>query len=199
MENEDKRNQVGLTIIGSEMDLNGELFSNDDIRIDGKFVGDLQTNGKIVISKSGYVEGILKAKNIVIVGKAKGDFEAESNFKISDGGFFEGSVKSRYINITELAHFEGTCSISPKHKDIVIKQSESNSDIKKLESKTDLKQAEQEIAKRVKTPAPTPTPAPTISVSVDEKSKGQVEDSANDISFEPQSLLTSKISQIKSI
>ena len=193
MESEDKKNQVGLTIIGSEMNLNGELFSNDDIRIDGKFIGELQTNGKIVISKGGYVEGILKAKNIVVVGKAKGDFEAENNFKISDGGFFEGSIKSRYINITELAHFEGTCSISPKNKDIVIVQSESNSDIKKLKSTLDPKPANQELDKRLE------TPPPTISVSDDKKSKEKMEVSTEVISSESKSILTSKISQIKSI
>ena len=195
MESEDKKNQVGLTIIGSEMNLNGELFSNDDIRIDGKFVGELQTNGKIVISKGGYVEGLLKAKNIVVVGKAKGDFEAENNFKISDGGSFEGSVKSRYINITELAHFEGTCSISPKNKDIVIVQSESSTDIKKLKSTIEPKPAEQELDKRLKT---SPPPV-SVTVSDDKKSKEKIEVSTEVISSQSTSILTSKISQIKSI
>jgi cytoskeletal protein CcmA (bactofilin family) len=193
MENEDKNSQMEITIIGSEMQINGKLFSNDDIRIDGKFVGELQTNGKIVISKEGYFEGILKAKDIVVFGKAKGDFEADNKFKISEDGYFKGSIKTRYINITESAHFNGICNISQKHKDIVIVQSESNSDPKRLKSTKELEHTELEFDKQLK------SSLPTVSSSDDEKIKSQAADSTDGKKSENQSLLTSKISQIKSI
>jgi cytoskeletal protein CcmA (bactofilin family) len=108
----EKGNQVNLTIIGEGMELTGELCSADDIRIDGTFVGDLHTNGKIVVSKKGFVSGIIKAHNVTIQGRGKGEFEAENSFQISPGGYLEGSVKTKYMNITESAFFHGTCNIS---------------------------------------------------------------------------------------
>lgn len=107
--------EIKLTIIGTDMDINGELISQDDIRIDGKFFGDIETAGKIVISNEGFVDGTIKGKNITIHGEAKGEIVASNNFCMAPGGAFKGSVKTKYINITELAYFNGTCLIESSH------------------------------------------------------------------------------------
>jgi len=105
------KQEIKLTIIGTGMDINGELISQDDIRIDGKFFGDIETSGKIVISNKGFVDGNIKGKNITVHGEAKGEVIATNNFCMAPGGTFKGSVKTKYINITELAYFNGTCVI----------------------------------------------------------------------------------------
>jgi len=113
----ERSGQINLTIIGEGMEITGELWSSDDIRIDGRFDGELGTKGRIVISRKGFVKGNISGQNINIQGKAEGDFEAKNNFQIAPGGSFRGSVKTRFINITESAYFNGTCNIFPQ-KDI---------------------------------------------------------------------------------
>jgi cytoskeletal protein CcmA (bactofilin family) len=102
-----------LTIIGIGMHINGALVSGGDIRIDGRFNGELITTGRIVISKEGFIDGNIRGKDITIHGKAKGDYEALNNFHIAPGGFFEGFVNTRYMNVTETACFNGTCVVDP--------------------------------------------------------------------------------------
>lgn len=109
----DKNGQVNLTIVGKGMKLTGELFSYDDIRIDGMFNGEMRIRGRIVVSENGYLKGDVEARDITIQGKAEGEFEAKNNFYITPGGSFEGSVRTRFINITESAFFNGTCNIFP--------------------------------------------------------------------------------------
>jgi len=112
----ENNDQVKLTIIGEDMELTGELWTSDDIRIDGRFYGELESKGRIVISNKGFVKGNITGYNIIVQGKAEGDFEAKHNFQISPGGYMEGSVRTRFINITESAYFNGTCNITPVEK-----------------------------------------------------------------------------------
>ncbi len=107
-----------LTIIGVGLDIDGSLVSDSDIRIDGTFHGELITSGKIVISKNGFLDGIVKGKDITVHGKANGDFEALNNFHVAPGGIFEGFIDTRFMIITEAAYFDGSCVINPdKNKD----------------------------------------------------------------------------------
>lgn len=126
MDKEVTNNQVDLTIIGADMNITGKLFSTDDIRIDGKFFGELHTKGRVVISKKGYAEGKVEGTNIIIIGKAYGEFVAKNNFQMSPGGCFKGSVKTRHVNITESADFDGTCTISSNHNGFNASQPENN-------------------------------------------------------------------------
>jgi cytoskeletal protein CcmA (bactofilin family) len=108
--------EINLTIIKQGTEVTGELSTSDDIRIDGKFFGDIETKGKLVISKQGYVEGNVRGADILINGKAKGDFQVDNNFHLSPEGIFAGSVETRFINISETSIFDGTCVISQNKK-----------------------------------------------------------------------------------
>lgn len=112
----ESNSEINLTIIAAGMEVTGELSSTDDIRIDGKFSGELETTGRIVITGEGYVEGNVRGKDITINGNAMGDFRAEKNFQLSSNGVFKGTVETRFINITETAVFDGTCVISQTKK-----------------------------------------------------------------------------------
>jgi|GEM_PF-5676258 len=105
--------EMKLTIIGSEMQLTGELCSSHDIRVDGGYTGNIRTKGKLVVSKEGFVSGIVHAKDIIIQGRSEGDFVSENTFRIDPGGHFEGSARTRFMRITETACFNGTCAIIP--------------------------------------------------------------------------------------
>ena len=141
-----------LTIIGSKMNLTGELYSSDDIRVDGNYSGSIITKGKLVVSKEGFISGNVHAKAITIQGKSEGEFESEDTFQIDPGGHFEGSVKTRLINITETAYFNGTCAIIPdgdfqiSDKDAGIPKIETKQFSKELKEK--VKEAETNWAKK---------------------------------------------------
>jgi len=108
--------EINLTIIKQGTEVTGELSTLDDIRIDGQFFGNIETKGKLVISKQGYVEGIVKGTDILINGAAKGDFQVDNNFHLSPEGVFSGSVETKFINISETSIFDGTCVISQSKK-----------------------------------------------------------------------------------
>ncbi len=193
MNKEVSNSEMDLTIIGAEMQVNGELFTSSDVRIDGKFYGELQTKGKIVVSKNGYAEGNVKGGNIVIMGKAKGKFEAENNFYFLRDSSFKGSVKTRFINITESADFEGVCDISPKHEDIEFVKSPIDASFDKPKEVFDLQAADTTSSdKQLEKPS-------FREEKADKEKPKQLEETSENLNKSSQSLLTSKISQIKSL
>ncbi|QGY45982.1 hypothetical protein GM418_20605 [Maribellus comscasis] len=100
-----------LTVIGAGTKLKCRVSSEDDIRVDGEIEGELVTTGRIVIGKTGYVRGYIKAAFVVIEGKAKGDFIADNEFTIIPGGEMRGTIKTKHVNIKEKAFFDGMCYI----------------------------------------------------------------------------------------
>jgi len=51
---------------------NGDLTSEGDFRIEGAVGGSLTTSGKVVIGKTGVIDGVLICKNADVEGKFKG-------------------------------------------------------------------------------------------------------------------------------
>src|SRR5690554_666796 len=186
-------NDINLTIIGSGMNLTGNLFTLNDVRIDGKFTGDLQAKGKIVVSELGEITGDVKGVNIVIMGKAYGDFEAENNFQVASGGYFKGTVKTRCINISDSAHFEGTCDISPKHKALDLVQPEESFDTEKIERILILQQEESEEQKQPETIKEKAIEKP------EEKPEEKPKEALDNTPPPKLSIFASKIREIKSV
>lgn len=210
-------NDINLTIIGSGMNLTGNLFTLNDVRVDGKFKGELQAKGKIVVSEHGEINGIVKGVNIVIMGKAHGEFEAENNFQVAAGGFFHGNVKTRYINISNSAHFEGTCDISPSHKALELVQPENSIDTAKIEEILAIYAKAPQVKKKPEmAPAMEPEISPEITAdkqpenvletqpaSAEEKPVDKPKEQSVHTDDTPppakQSIFASKIRQIKSV
>lgn len=187
----ENNSEINLTIIAEGMEVRGELSSSDDIRIDGKFIGDIETKGRIVIAKEGYVEGNVSGKDISINGNAKGDFKAEKNFQLLPNGVFTGSVETRFINITETAVFDGTCVISQSKKPGLFNRQNSLNSKKinvfeeRVHLKSDKSSARQTSKDQDKTE------------SDQEKEQKKKQDPASE--EKGKSLISSKISQIESL
>ena len=61
------------SIIGEGTTLRGDFDLNGLLRIDGKFYGSVNTNGRVLVGKNGIAESTIIANTVVIGGKVKGD------------------------------------------------------------------------------------------------------------------------------
>ena len=61
-----------VNLIGGGTKILGDIDSQGDIRIDGKLIGNLTTNGKFVLGIHGSVEGNVTCTNADISGEIKG-------------------------------------------------------------------------------------------------------------------------------
>ena len=65
-ENELSTNNINLVGLGTE--INGDINSNGDLRIDGTLIGNLTVKGKVVVGETGKIKGEITCKNSDILG-----------------------------------------------------------------------------------------------------------------------------------
>ena len=101
------------SIIGREAEFKGTVIDKGSLRIDGKFEGEIQTEGSIIIGKDSVVQANIKAKSVFIGGKVIGDIDCEEKVELSSTGSLEGKVKASDLTIAEGGFFNGECRMTP--------------------------------------------------------------------------------------
>ena len=99
------------SIIGEGTTLRGDFELNGLLRIDGKFFGRVNTNGRVLVGKNGYAESIIIAGTVVIGGKVRGDIVAAEKVTLLSTGELIGNIKTPRLIIEEGVIFEGKCEI----------------------------------------------------------------------------------------
>ncbi|MFD2045688.1 polymer-forming cytoskeletal protein [Ornithinibacillus salinisoli] len=106
-----KNEKIIETIIGTETVIEGKIKLPTSLRIDGKVHGEVDCSGDVFIGKDGYVEPVVKAKNIVIAGEVKGDVITTEKIHVQPSGKLTGSATSKGIIIEDGGVFNGNSTI----------------------------------------------------------------------------------------
>lgn len=118
-------NEVNRISGGTEF--RGTLISSSDIRIDGFFVGKIQTKGKVVIGETAQFIGDLYCSSSDIWGKMEGNIFSGNQSGFKSKAIFNGSLQCHKIFIEEGAQFNGTCKMitEEEYNQIIAKVSSS--------------------------------------------------------------------------
>ena len=96
-------------LIGKGTVIKGDVESSGDIRVDGRLIGSLKCNGKIVIGQTGVVEGDMTCKQADVSGYVKGILKCEE-LKATSKVEVELITKQLFIEVG--AVFTGKCQMS---------------------------------------------------------------------------------------
>lgn len=102
-------NGNGATLIGAGTTLKGDIKSNSDLRIDGKVIGNVNSNAKIIIGTSGIVEGDITGNQADIVGKVDGNIRAKELLQLRGESTVTGNIYAGKLQIEPTATFNGQC------------------------------------------------------------------------------------------
>ncbi len=101
------------TVLGPTLEIVGEMTSDEDVIIEGRFSGKLSCTSRITIGRTGVVEADLDADTIQISGKVKGNLSARHKIEIIASGFLEGNIRTPKVIVAEGAVFKGSVDMSP--------------------------------------------------------------------------------------
>ncbi|MCL2121120.1 MAG: polymer-forming cytoskeletal protein [Clostridiales bacterium] len=104
----DKTDAVG-TIISEDCHFEGNIKLESSIRIDGKHVGDVITEGDVYVGDTGSCVGNLSARNFYIGGIIKGDIVAKARIELSSKAKLRGNATMGNLIMEEGAEFMGSC------------------------------------------------------------------------------------------
>ncbi|MDH5681300.1 MAG: polymer-forming cytoskeletal protein, partial [Spirochaetota bacterium] len=81
-------------------------------RVDGNLIGQVTSNSRLHISKSGKGEGSIIAKNIEIGGEFFGDLFATDKVILRSTAYVKAKITSRYLEVEEGAYYCGQCKVT---------------------------------------------------------------------------------------
>ena len=111
------------SIIGKGAFIEGDILTKGNIRIEGKVKGNINTNLKLVLGKSSYVEGNLLAQNAEIAGEIKGKVRVHDLLVLKDFAVVHGDIVTNKLVIEAGAFFNGKSKMSESLTDTITKES----------------------------------------------------------------------------
>lgn len=98
-------------ILDVDASMQGSLSFKDavNLRINGKFEGNLETKGNLTIGSTAVVYADIIGDNIIIGGKVKGRITAKERLTILPTAIVEGDIFPAKLNVAEGAILEGQC------------------------------------------------------------------------------------------
>jgi cytoskeletal protein CcmA (bactofilin family) len=106
---EEASNATNTIAKGTLVEGNVETYGN--IRIEGKIVGNIKSNSKLVLSDSSVIEGNIYAQNAEIGGEVKGIIEVVEMLVLKPTAQIKGDIITGKLVIESGAIFNGTCKM----------------------------------------------------------------------------------------
>lgn len=89
----------------------GKITTQGDIRIEGKVIGTITCDSKLVIGEHGSVEGNVDARNAYIAGEVKGTVVVRELLQLQERGKIKGDIYTQKLSVQVGAMFSGTCKM----------------------------------------------------------------------------------------
>ena len=93
------------------MVIKGDIFSGQELYVDGEVEGKLELQHRLTIGPRGKVKANIKAREVVVIGNVQGNVEASDKITIQKNGSLIGDIKTAGIVIDDGAYFKGSIDI----------------------------------------------------------------------------------------
>src|SRR3954462_8565327 len=102
----------GAASIGKSVTIKGQIFSREDLIVDGEIEGAIELNDhRLTVGPNGRVRAGIKAREIVVLGSIEGNVEALDKIDIRKDAKLVGDIKTARIIIEDGAYFKGSIDI----------------------------------------------------------------------------------------
>ena len=102
----------GSASIGKSVTIKGQIFSREDLIVDGEIEGAIELNEhRLTVGPNGRVRAGIKAREIVVLGTIDGNVEALDKIDIRKDAKLVGDIKTARIIIEDGAYFKGSIDI----------------------------------------------------------------------------------------
>lgn len=107
----DRQQSGELTLVAANTVFEGKIKTEGNIRIDGKFVGEVNAKANAAIGNSGVIEGNISARNVTVAGRITGTVHASEKLVLESKSVLHGDIKATRLVVDEGAVFDGKCDM----------------------------------------------------------------------------------------
>ncbi|HEY3805207.1 MAG TPA: polymer-forming cytoskeletal protein [Kofleriaceae bacterium] len=94
-------------MLGRGATFDGKLTFEGTVRIDGKFKGEVFSDGTLMVGEGAYVEAKIEVGEILVMGTIAGDIKATRSIEIRASGRVKGDLDTPVLQVEKGAIFDG--------------------------------------------------------------------------------------------
>jgi len=99
-------------VIGKSVMIKGQIFSREDLTIDGEIDGSVELQEhRLTVGPHGKLQAGVKAREIIVLGAIHGNVDASDKIDIRKDAKLVGDIKTARIVIEDGAYFKGSIDI----------------------------------------------------------------------------------------
>lgn len=103
-----RKNQI-TAFLGQETEFEGNLSFKGMVRIDGRFKGEINTEGTLIVGETAVIDSDIHASNVIISGEVRGHIVAGERIEILSPGKVFGDIEAPSVTINTGVVFDGNC------------------------------------------------------------------------------------------
>jgi cytoskeletal protein CcmA (bactofilin family) len=95
------------SLIASDVTIEGKIEGSGDVRIAGRFKGDVNVQGNVSIEQGAHVNGQVSAATVIVSGQVEGNIIATSRVELLETGVINGDVKCAALTVAAGSKMRG--------------------------------------------------------------------------------------------
>lgn len=106
-------------LLGDSTTYTGKLSFSGAVRIDGKFSGDIDSDGKLVLGKDACFQGTVRVSELVVRGNVSGDLFISGRTVLHQTARVTGNLATKLLIMEEGAELSGSLQMGAEAEKIV--------------------------------------------------------------------------------
>lgn len=102
----------GGTVLSADVEFKGSLKFKDQLRINGRFEGELNSAGTVHVGPQGDVKAEIDVGGAIVEGKVEGNITAGDRVELRSTARMMGDIRASKLVVEEGVVFVGRCEVS---------------------------------------------------------------------------------------
>lgn len=103
-------------ILSSDVEIKGKLRFSNDLIIDGRIEGEVNSEGDLTVGENAKIVGDIKTRSVVVFGKIEGNITVTDRCELKQNAELHGDVVAGKLAIEEGAAFMGSSAVGSPTK-----------------------------------------------------------------------------------
>ena len=106
------------SILAAGLTIEGKIEGNGNIRVAGRFKGNVNVKGELTIEPGAYIDGEVKADTVFVGGEVRGHLVANSRVEFKESGTLVGDLKAGSLTVAAGSKMRGKVEFGWKEGEI---------------------------------------------------------------------------------
>jgi cytoskeletal protein CcmA (bactofilin family) len=102
---------VSRNVLSSDVDIKGTVKFTNDLVVDGKIEGEIQSEGNLVVGENARLKAEIKTATVVVYGKVHGNITATDRVELKASAEVVGDIKAKTLSMEPGSIFVGKSAV----------------------------------------------------------------------------------------